>query len=208
MESGLAQEDRMSRSLSMAVTAALLSLLTACGGRASVRTGAVAPAFNAQACQNGTVKPVSLHDALQSGPLVLYFFPSAFTKGCDLEAHAFAEKQADFSAAHASIMGVSADSVERLKAFSADPDYCAGRFPVASDADGRIAAAYGLTVKPGREGQKDLRGLEIGHGFIPRTTFVIDRGGRIVASFSSEADHLEPAQHVERALAALQGMAH
>jgi peroxiredoxin len=195
----------MSRFIGLVVLAGFSGLLTSCAPRASIRPGASAPTFEAQACQNGDVKPVSLQDSLKSGPLVLYFFPSAFTKGCDLEAHAFAEKQAEFTALGANIMGISADSVERLKDFSKDPDYCAGRFPVVSDSDGKIAAAYGLTMKPGSPGHKDVRGVEIGHGFIPRTTFVIDRGGRILASFSSEAEHLEPAQHVERALAALQG---
>lgn len=195
----------MLKTSGLAVAATFLGLLCSCGGHATLNAHSLAYSFTAEACQNGAVKSVSLQEALQSGPLVLYFFPSAFTKGCDLEAHAFSEKAAEFTAAGASIMGVSADSLERLKAFSADPDYCAGRFPVVCDADGRIAAAYGLTMKPGSPGRKDVRGVEIDHGFIPRTTFVIDRGGRIVASFSSEADHLEPAQHVERALAALQG---
>ena len=77
--------------------------------------------------------------------MVVYFYPSAFTGGCNLEAHTFSVNKEKFDAAGASIIGVSADSIARLNAFSADPQYCAGKFPVASDADGSIAKAYNLT---------------------------------------------------------------
>jgi peroxiredoxin Q/BCP len=94
--------------------------------------------------------------ALQKGPVVVYFYPSAYTKGCDLEAHTFAESKDKFDAAGATIIGVSADSIARLDQFSADPDYCAGKFPVASDAKGEIATSYNLNVsalKPGAAGR-------------------------------------------------------
>ena len=86
--------------------------------------------------------------ALKKGPVVVYFYPSAYTKGCDLEAHTFAEQKDKFDAAGATIIGVSADSVARLDQFSADPDYCAGKFPVASDANGNIAKSYNLNSRP------------------------------------------------------------
>ena len=132
---------------------------------------------------------------------MVYFYPSAYTGGCDLEAHTFAENKDKFTAAGATIIGVSADDIQRLNSFSSDPDYCAGKFPVASDPGGKIAATYGLTFTPPRSGIKDVRGVELTHGFIPRTTFVIDKHGKIVAVFSSSADHISPAEHVEKSLA-------
>ncbi len=90
---------------------------------------------------------------------MVYFYPSAYTKGCDLEAHTFAEMKDKFDAAGATIIGVSADSIARLDQFSADPDYCAGKFPVASDASRDIATSYNLTATPVKAGQADVRGV-------------------------------------------------
>ena len=84
-----------------------------------------------------------MKDALKKGPVVVYFYPSAFTGGCNIEAHTFAENKEKFDAAGASIIGVSRDSIARLNAFSADPQYCAGKVAVASDADGAIATSSG-----------------------------------------------------------------
>ncbi len=149
-----------------------------------------------------------MSDALEKGPVVVYFYPSAYTRGCDLEAHTFAQEKDKFDAAGASIIGVSADSIARLNVFSADPDYCAGKFPVASDADRKIAASYNLNVSNGRPGLKDVRGAEIDHDFIERVTFVIGQDHKIVATLSSSVDKLKPDQHVEQALAIVQKLAH
>src|SRR6185312_5604250 len=159
--------------------------------------GDAAPVFTAQASLAGNAFDFSLKSALAKGPVVVYFYPSAYTGGCDLEAHTFAELKDKFTAAGATIIGVSADDIQRLNSFSSDPNYCAGKFPVASDPDGKIAATYGLGFTPPRAGIKDVRGEALTHGFIPRTTFVIDKEGKIVAVFSSEADHISPADHVE-----------
>ena len=163
--------------------------------------GDAAPVFTAQASLAGSEFDFSLKSALAKGPVVVYFYPSAYTGGCDLEAHTFAELKDKFTTAGATIIGVSADDIQRLNSFSSDPEYCAGKFPVASDPRGEIAAKYGLTVAPPKLGIKDVRGQELKHGFIPRTTFVIDKEGKIVAVFSSAADHVSPAEHVEKALA-------
>ena len=163
--------------------------------------GDAAPAFDAPASLAGSEFDFSLKSALAKGPVVVYFYPSAYTGGCDLEAHTFAELKDKFTAAGATIIGVSADDIQRLNAFSSDSNYCAGKFPVASDPQGKIAATYGLTFNPGRAGLKDVRGEALTHGFIPRTTFVIDKEGKIVAVFSSETDHISPADHVEKSLA-------
>jgi peroxiredoxin Q/BCP len=168
--------------------------------------GDAAPVFTAQASLDGNEFDFSLKKALAKGPVVIYFYPSAYTGGCDLEAHTFAELKDKFTAAGATIIGVSADDIQRLNSFSSDPNYCAGKFPVASDPGGKIAATYGLTISPSKPGIKDVRGLDLTHGFIPRTTFVIDKEGKIVAVFSSQTDHISPADHVEKSLAIVKGL--
>jgi thioredoxin-dependent peroxiredoxin len=163
--------------------------------------GSKAPMFNAKASMAGNEFDFSLKKGLAKGPVVLYFYPAAYTGGCDLEAHTFAELKDKFTAAGATLIGVSADDIERLKSFSSDPDYCGGKFAVASDPEGKVAAAYGLKVKPPQPGVKDVRGEQVTHGFIPRTTFVINKNRKIVAVFSSEADHISADEHVKKSLA-------
>ena len=168
--------------------------------------GDAAPVFTAQASLAGSAFDFSLQSALAKGPVVVYFYPSAYTGGCDLEAHTFAELRDQFTSAGATVIGISADDIQRLNSFSSDPNFCAGKFPVASDPGGKIAASFGLTFIPPKPGAKDVRGQEITHGFIPRTTFVIDKKGRIAAVFSSEADHISPADHVQKSLAVVKGL--
>lgn len=186
---------------SLAFAAALLLAVPAF---AMLKAGAAAPDFTATASQAGKDFTFSLKDALKKGPVVVYFYPAAYTGGCDLEAHTFATQADKFKAAGATIIGVSADSIQRLNEFSSDPDYCAGKFPVASDADGKIAASYGLKLIPPQAGVTDVRGQAVTHGFIPRTTFVIAKDGRIVSALSSTEDHIKPDQHVTDALAIVQ----
>jgi peroxiredoxin len=166
----------------------------------SLSKGAKAPMFTAKASESGNEFDYSLEKALAKGPVVVYFYPSAYTGGCDLEAHTFAEMKDTFAMAGASVIGVSADDIPRLKMFSSDPDFCAGKFPVASDPNGEIAAKYGLTINPARAGAKDVKGQDINHGFIPRVTFVIGKDHTVAAVFSSQADHLSPDQHVKKSL--------
>ena len=168
--------------------------------------GSTAPVFSAKASESGNEFDYSLEKALAKGPVVVYFYPSAYTGGCDLEAHTFAELKDSFALAGASVIGVSADDIDRLKSFSSDPEFCAGKFPVASDPNGEIAATYGLTINPPREGAKDVRGQEIKHGFIPRTTFVIGKDHKVIAAFSSQTDKLSPDQHVKKSLEAVRAL--
>jgi thioredoxin-dependent peroxiredoxin len=180
-----------------------LLFLTQCSFAQStpLSKGSVAPLFTAKASLSGNEFDFSLKKALVKGPVVLYFYPSAYTGGCDLEAHTFAEYKDTFTAAGATIIGVSADDIQRLKSFSSSAEFCAGKFPVASDPGGKIAATYGLNLKPPQPGVKDIRGEQVTHGFIPRTTFVINKNHKIVAVFSSENDHIAPDEHVKRSLA-------
>jgi len=174
---------------------------------AALKVSEKAPDFSARASLAGKEFNFSLPDALKKGPVVVYFYPSAYTKGCDLEAHTFAQEKEKFDAAGATIIGVSADSIARLNVFSADPDYCAGKFPVASDADGKIAKSYNLTANSAKPGMKDVRGEEIGHDFIERVTFVIGKDHKIIATMSSADDKISPDQHVEKALEIVQKLA-
>ena len=179
---------------------ALLMSVAALPAMAALKEGDSAPQFTAQASLAGKAFTFSLRKALRKGPVVVYFYPSAYTGGCDIEAHTFAEDSKKFAAAGATIIGVSLDSIERLNDFSADPKYCAGKFPTASDADGAISKSYDVEVHQGPAGLKDVRGVEIGHGFADRTTFVIARDGKIVSAISK----VSPAEHVAKALEVVQ----
>ena len=171
---------------------------------AALKQGEKAPDFTAAASLDGKEIQFSLADALKKGPVVVYFYPSAFTGGCNIEAHTFAINKEKFDAAGATIIGVSQDSIERLNAFSADPEYCAGKIAVASDANGGIAASYHLQAAQPKSGMKDTRGVEINHAFTERTTFVVKPDGTIAAVLSTSEDKITPAQHVEKALDAVQ----
>lgn len=170
---------------------------------AALTVGAAAPDFTAQASLAGKELTFSLKDALKKGPVVVYFYPSAYTGGCNVQAHTFAENIDKFKAAGATVVGVSLDNITRLNQFSADPEYCAGKLMVASDADGKIARSYDLKVTDARPGMKDSRGADIDHGFAERTTFVVTPDGKVAATVGS----VSPKDNVEQALAAVEKLA-
>ena len=171
---------------------------------AAIKVGEMAPDFSARGSLGGKEFDFSLQQALKKGPVVVYFFPSAYTKGCDLEAHTFSQEMDKFEAAGATVIGVSADSIARLNRFAADPDFCAGKFPVASDTDKKIATSYNLSTNAVKPGQMDVKGDAIDHDFIERVTFVIGKDHKIVAAFSSKDDGISPDQHVAKALEIVQ----
>ena len=181
----------------------LLSIALALPAAAALKEGDMAPDFKAQASLAGKAFNYSLKEALKKGPVVVYFYPAAYTVGCNLQARAFAVNYDRFVAAGASVIGVSLDSIARLNEFSADPDYCGGKVAVASDPDARIAKAYDLSVQEAIPGIRDTRGADIGHGFADRTTFVVTPDGKVAAT----VDGLGPAANVERALETVQRLA-
>jgi peroxiredoxin len=181
----------------------LLSLAIALPALAALKTGDVAPDFKAPASLAGKTFSFSLKQQLAKGPVVVYFYPSAYTGGCNLQAHTFAVNYDKFTAAGASIIGVSLDSIERLNQFSADPEYCAGKVAVASDASGAIARSYDLKVGDAKEGAKDTRGVEIGHGFAERTTFIVTPDGKINAAVGG----VSPTENVAKTLEIVQQLA-
>jgi peroxiredoxin Q/BCP len=176
---------------------------------AALKEGDSAPDFMAQASIAGKEFTFSLHDALKKGPVVVYFYPAAFTGGCNLQAHTFAVNHDKFEAAGATVVGVSLDNIARLVEFSADPRYCAGKLPVAADEQGKIAKSYDVKIIDTYNGQsilkfKDTRGDEIGHAAAERATFVIAPNGRIVATISGVPGDA----NAEQALDVVKGLAH
>jgi peroxiredoxin len=170
---------------------------------AALKEGDTAPDFTTQASLDGKAYTFSLKDSLKKGPVVVYFYPSAYTGGCNVQAHTFAQKHDQFKAAGATIVGVSLDNIARLNDFSADPNYCAGKLSVASDADGKISKSYDLTVRDAVAGKKDTRGVEINHGYAERTTFVVTPDGKIAATVGG----VKPVENVEKVLEVVQKLA-
>jgi thioredoxin-dependent peroxiredoxin len=182
----------------------MLSAAVALPAVAALDAGDAAPDFKAKASMAGKAFDYSLTETLKKGPVVVYFYPSAFTQGCNIQAHTFAENVEKFAAAGASIIGVSLDSIERLNDFSADPEYCAGKIAVASDPTGAIAKSYELNVGAAREGAKDSRGEAIDHGFAERTTFIVTSNGKVASTVGG----VSPIENVEKALAQVQALQH
>lgn len=160
----------------------------ACGALASplyaeLKPGAVAPDFTTQATLAGKPFTFSLASALKSGPVVPYFYPAAFTHGCTVEAHEFAEVTDKFKSLGATVIGVSHDSIDTLNRFSVSE--CRNKFAVASDEDLKISRAYDAKIF-----------------LIPysnRTSYVIAPTGKIVYGYTA----LNPDKHVENTMAAV-----
>ena len=169
---------------------------------AALEAGDTAPVFEARASLDGEAFDFSLADALEAGTVVVYFYPSAYTNGCNVQAHEFSVNMDAFKAAGASVIGVSLDSIERLNDFSADPEYCAGNLAVASDPTGDIARSYELNVRDAREGAQDTRGVEIGHGFAERVTFIVTSDGKIAETVGG----VSPFENVRLTLEAVQSL--
>lgn len=185
------------------VIACLLSGAVTVPAMAALREGDSAPDFRAQASLAGNAFDFSLREALKKGPVVVYFYPAAFTEGCNVQAHEFAVHHDKFVAAGATVIGVSLDGISRLNAFSADPQYCGGKVPVASDVDGRIAKSYDLRITRIPFAIKDTRGAAVDHGFAERTTFVVTPDGKIAATIGGVA----PQANVAKALETVQSLA-
>jgi peroxiredoxin len=166
----------------------VLIVATACSALAGplyadLQPGVQAPPFTTEATLAGQPFTFSLAGALQSGPVVLYFYPAAFTKGCTIEAHDFAEATARFKALGATVIGVSHDTIDVLNKFSVSE--CRSKFAVASDPDLSISKAYDATIF-------------LTH-YSYRTSYVIAPDGKILYSYSA----LDPDKHVENTLAAV-----
>lgn len=169
----------------------------------ALNEGDIAPDFKTEASLAGKAFSYSLKESIKKGPVVVYFYPAAYTGGCNIQAHTFAVNYDKFAAAGATVVGVSLDNIARLNEFSADPDYCAGKVAVASDVDGKIAKSYDLKIRDAVPGRKDTRGVDLNHGFAERTTFIVNKDGKIAATVGGVA----PDVNVEKALEVVQKLA-
>ena len=156
---------------------------------AALKTGAKAPNFVTVGAIAGKTFKLRLSDELKKGPVVLYFFPKAFTKGCTLEAHAFSDASAEFRKAGARVIGMSADDLPTLKKFSVEE--CRNAFPVAT-ATRSVIKAYDVAMPV------------VGKltNMTNRTSYVIARDGRITLVHSD----LDWSKHVELTLAAVKAL--
>jgi thioredoxin-dependent peroxiredoxin len=188
------------------IPVSIASMLMALPVFAALEVGDSAPMFEARASLDGQEFDYSLSAALEDGPVVVYFYPSAYTMGCNMQAREFSELKDSFAAAGATVVGVSLDSIERLNDFSADPEWCAGNLAVASDTDGSIARSFELSVSEGRAGMLDSRGEEIDHGFASRTTFIVTPDGKIAETIDT-VPPMSPVENVHLSLAAVEKLA-
>ena len=166
--------------------AAIALALAAAGPAAAALPQAVAaPDFTAQVAQGGNVSSFTLATALARGPVVLYFYPKSFSSGCTAEAHDFAAHIDAYKAMHATVVGISGDSIAQQVKFSTQE--CASKFLVASDPGLKIAKSYHSVIL----------GL-----YADRTSYVIAPGGKITYTYTS----LDPDKHVANTLAALHAL--
>jgi len=176
--------------LPLAALAAVTLVFAAGPALAALAKGAMAPEFTAKGAMAGKPVTVDLSDALEKGPVVLYFFPAAFTSGCNIEAHAFAEAVGDFRKAGATVIGMTAGNVDQLEAFSAEK--CAGKFAVAA-ASPALIERYDVRLTKADGTRTD---------WSDRTTYVIGRDGRVAFVYSD----LKPNEHIARSLAAVRSL--
>jgi peroxiredoxin len=152
---------------------------------AALPQGAKAPDFTLHAARGGKPFDLTLAKALKKGPVVLYFFPAAFTSGCTVEAHLFAEATDGFSKMGASVIGVTAGNVERVAEFSKSE--CRDKFAVAADPGAKVAARFDTVMKGTKQASSD------------RTSFVIAPNGTILLSYTDS----NPQTHIQKTMAAV-----
>ena len=154
---------------------------------ASLKVGDKAPDFTAPATLGGKEFTFHLADALKKGPVVVYFYPAAFTQGCTVEAHDFATAIPQYQALGASVIGVSHDDIGTLNKFSVSE--CQSKFPVAADQDRHIMKSYDATIS-------------MLLSYADRTSYVVSQDGKIAFAYSD----LDPEGHVSKTLKAVAGL--
>ncbi len=165
----------------------LLAVLLAPSAQAALKPGDAAPSFKTPAAVAGKAFDFDMAKALKKGPVVLYFFPKAFTQGCTVEAHAFAEATPRFTALGATVVGMSHDDVDTLKRFSTEA--CRDQFAVGSDPRGATIKAYdAASLLP---------------GVANRISYVIGQDGKVVFTHQGS----DPIRHVDETLNAVRDLA-
>lgn len=163
---------------------ASLSFLACLPALAALDIGDAAPNFTTQAALGGKVYDYSLADALKKGPVVVYFYPAAFSEGCSVEAHEFAEATPQFAALGATVVGVSGDDIDTLSKFSVQA--CQSKFAVASDKSQSVMKSFDAVMQTRPE-------------YANRISYVITPDGKVAYHYMS----LDPRRHVDKMLAAL-----
>ena len=165
-------------------------VLVATPAAAKLAPGTKAPDFSAPAYLAGEAFTYKLADHLKKGPVVLYFFPSAYTAGCNLEARLFSEAVDEFKAHGATVIGVTSGKTEKLAQFSKDTEHCGGKFPVAADPGAAIARRYDAPLT--------MKGMTVS-GMSGRVSYVIAPDGSVIHSY----ENLDPNDHVNQTLGAV-----
>ena len=163
---------------------ACAALLLTTPAFAALKVGDKAPDFSAPATLGGKEFTFHLAEALKKGPVVVYFYPAAFTKGCTVEAHDFAAAMPQYQALGASVIGVSHDDIATLNKFSVSE--CQSKFPVAADQDRHIMKSYDATIS-------------MLLSYADRTSYVVGQDGKIAFAYSD----LDPEGHVSKTLKAV-----
>lgn len=172
---------RLATIVALTIATVALTAWPVPSAQASLAQGARAPQFTAPGAQGGRRMTVNLRSMLRQGPVVLYFFPRAFTSGCTIESRAFAEAVPEFRAAGATVIGMSGDDVDTLARFSTEE--CRSAFPMAS-ASSNLIAQYDVALRP---------------GITTRTSYVIAQDGTIAHVHND----MNPNDHVRETLAAV-----
>jgi peroxiredoxin len=176
------------RSMKRLIAGIILGVLCSTASRAAMKAGDQAPDFTLQAAVGGKAYTFSLAEALKKGPVVLYFYPKSFTAGCTIEAHEFAENAENFAAAGASLIGVSADTIDVQIAFSSKE--CRDKFSVGADPDSRVIRAYDAQM---------FKLGDSGPSMSSRISYVIAPDGKIIYDYQDSA----PEKHIANTLAAV-----
>lgn len=170
----------------IAVSALLSMLLLSAEAFAALEAGAEAPDFSAAASLGGEAFQFNLAESLENGPVVVYFYPKAFTSGCTVEAHMFAEATDEFAEYNTSVIGVSTDDIDTLHEFSVSE--CSSKFPVASDEEGSVVNAYDAAMA---------------NGMAARISYVVVPGGEIIHVLEARA----PEGHIHESMEAVKNWA-
>jgi peroxiredoxin Q/BCP len=170
----------------LAAALAASTLALASTAEAALKPGAKAPDFSAPAYLAGKPFTFKLSEALKKGPVVVYFFPSAYTKGCDIEAAKFSEASDEFKALGATVIGVTSGKTDQLAKYSADTKTCGGKFAVAADDGVKIAKQY----------DSEFGGpIKLSN----RTSYVIAPDGKVLHAYSA----MGPTEHIDETLTAV-----
>jgi thioredoxin-dependent peroxiredoxin len=178
------------------VTSAVLAAALATPALADLKPGDKAPDFSTQAYTAGQAHTFKLSEALKKGPVVIYFFPAAYTAGCNIETHMFSEAADQFKAQKATLVGITAGNVDKIAEYSKDTQYCAGKFALLADPGAKIARQFDTNLAVPAEMRARMNLPET---LSNRTSYVVAPGGKVLLAYTDRA----PQDHVAKTLDAV-----